>query len=391
LNPTYLKIFCKRIMLKPFSLFMFLFIGYIPTYGSTFETTELVQTEFLNYNGLHNLSQDFLEVIRTPPEEFIKLNIDNQSDHRYEASGIYKLIPYYQRIFPADGKTSRFIIQKHPMSGEWLLTEIYASIWHKTIFSFPKENENPLRDAIVVKAFSVFQEEVQEIKKTNLNYKEEIDLKNKRIKLLKQEHEKTIENIKEKFEQELSEKNKQCIKLKIPYENIKSSIKQTFKEKERLNENKNVKEKEEIKKTFQIKLEELEKQSQAKIEELEQKLFEKENENNNFKTQLTIFEKLNENLKLENNGFKYNENILEEKIKACLSSYENVKKEFKQTKILLKEFEQKSIQVKKNLKKIDSIKNKLSIPEISYQIKSETFDLINTKTKKKSKWSLKRN
>merc|ERR1712034_281914 len=97
----------------------------------------------------------------------------------------------------------------------------------------------------------------------------------------------------------------------------------------------NVEEKQEIKKKSQAKIEDFEKNFQAKIEDLEEKLLEKENEINNFKTQLTKFQKLNENLKLEINGFSYNQNILEEKIKTCLSSYESVEKEFKEAKIKL--------------------------------------------------------
>merc|ERR1712034_144037 len=193
---------------------------------------------------------------------------------------------------------------------------------------------------------------------------EEIDLKNKRINFLKQDYE-------AKFEKKLQEKENQRIKLENPYEKLKFEIKQTFKEKQRLNEKKNVEEKQEIKKKSQTKIEDFEKHFQAKIEDLEEKLLEKENEINNFKTQLTKFQKLNENLKLEINGFTYNQNILEEKIKTCLSSYESVEKEFREAKIKLKEFEKKSIQVNKNIKKLVSIKNKQSISQNFYEIKSE--------------------
>merc|ERR1712034_267958 len=193
---------------------------------------------------------------------------------------------------------------------------------------------------------------------------EEIDLKNKRINFLKQDYE-------AKFEKKLQEKENQRIKLENPYEKLKFEIKQTFKEKQRLNEKKNVEEKQEIKKKSQTKIEDFEKNFQAKIEDLEKKLLEKENEINNFKTQLTKFQKLNENLKLEINGFTYNQNILEEKIKTCLSSYESVEKEFREAKIKLKEFEKKSIQVNKNIKKLVSIKNKQSISQNFYEIKSE--------------------
>merc|ERR1712034_80719 len=193
---------------------------------------------------------------------------------------------------------------------------------------------------------------------------EEIDLKNKRINFLKQDYE-------AKFEKKLQEKENQRIKLENPYEKLKFEIKQTFKEKQRLNEKKNVQEKQEIKKKSQTKIEDFEKNFQAKIEDLEEKLLEKENEINNFKTQLTKFQKLNENLKLEINGFSYNQNILEEKIKTCLSSYESVEKEFREAKIKLKEFEKKSIQVNKNIKKLVSIKNKQSISQNFYEIKSE--------------------
>merc|ERR1712034_263203 len=238
-------------------------------------------------------------------------------------------------------------------------------------FTKEKQSENPILDAVVVKAFSIFQEQVEEMKIQNVNFKEEIDLKNKRINFLKQDYEAKIEIFKEEFEQKLKEKENQRIKLETPYEKLKFEIKQTFKEKQRLNEKKNVQEKQEIKKKSQTKIEDFEKNFQAKIEDLEEKLLEKENEINNFKTQLTKFQKLNENLKLEINGFTYNQNILEEKIKTCLSSYESVEKEFREAKIKLKEFEKKSIQVNKNIKKLVSIKNKQSISQNFYEIKSE--------------------
>merc|ERR1711925_52726 len=116
---------------------------------------------------------------------------------------------YYQRIFPADSETSRFIIQKDPMNGEWSLIEIENSTQQKIIVSFPKENENPIRDAIILKAFTMVIEEAKEMKKQMLNLEKNSKSKDEEIITLSNEKEsiKLIEKtklseLKKKFEQE---------------------------------------------------------------------------------------------------------------------------------------------------------------------------------------------
>jgi len=294
-------------------------LGYFPTFGML--DSKSTQTQ---YHGLYELSQDFTNVIKQPPQEFINLDIKKGSDHRYEASGIYKLIPYYQRIFPEDSLNSRFIIQKHPMNGEWLLTEIYESIWHKTIFSFPKENENPIRDAIVIKAFSMLQEGATEMKKEILNLKEQVKSKNEKIKSLtdeskslkfhaklfnelKKQNKEKIEKLKIEFEQKLFEKENEIPKFQRSHKILKAEIGQ-----QKCNEKKNAVEKEELK---------------QKLDQFEKEFLATENEKKVLKSQVSNLQKLTKTMEADKNTFKTILKEEQQKLKNVKQELDTEKKE----------------------------------------------------------------
>jgi len=316
----------KRTILSWFLVFFC--VSYFPAFGSIAKTNQLTQTS--EYDGIHDLYQDFPNIIKNPPQEFINLEIEKGSDYRYEANGIYKLIPYYQRIFPEDSINCRFIIQKHPMSGDWLLTKIFASIWHKTIFSFPKENGNPIRNAIVVNTFSMAIKEAEEMKKKVFNLEESLNLKNEEITTLKKQ-----------FEEER-------LKLKKPYDNIKFEIKKTLEEKQRLNSKTNFEKETEFKKEYEIKM-----------EKMKDELFEQEHAMNNLKNQLKKFQKLNEDLKSEINTLIYTNDILKNDSDKLHVSNEKQTKELNETKNKLKTSETELKKEKKRSDKLMNVKSKL--------------------------------
>jgi hypothetical protein len=85
---------------------------------------------------------------------------------------VYKLLPYYQKVFPLDKETSRFIIQKHAFNDEWQLTEIYNYIYRKTIHSFSTDKENYVRDHIIAYTLDILQQKLKEKDKKILNFEE---------------------------------------------------------------------------------------------------------------------------------------------------------------------------------------------------------------------------
>jgi hypothetical protein len=101
----------QRILFILFSLSGFFWI----TFG-TFNSKTVKE-----YYGLSELSKDFNNLIESKQELF-HLTITQTSNEGYdpiEASGTYQLIPYYQKIYPKDDHSIRYIIQKHPFNGEY--------------------------------------------------------------------------------------------------------------------------------------------------------------------------------------------------------------------------------------------------------------------------------
>merc|ERR1712034_2246 len=74
------------------------------------------------------------------------INLDSTEFQYKAANGIYKLIPYYQKLSPelspADLKSSRFIIHKHVITGQWQLTDFYSYPCSRNIKAFPVTDEN---------------------------------------------------------------------------------------------------------------------------------------------------------------------------------------------------------------------------------------------------------
>jgi len=323
-------------VLKLSWFFVFFCISYFPTFGMISESTQTLPTQ---RTGLYDLSQDFANVIKTPPQEFIDLKIEI-GFLNYEASGIYKLMPYYQKILSNGSGALPHIIQKNPFNGTWEMKKIHDSKNQEIIHYFPKEAENPLRDAIVVNVFDTLKTEAKKMGKESENLRKEVKLKNVNLESFKKEIEslKTLnaeneEKNRKEFENKLLEKDNQIkdinSKFQKQYKNFKFEHNRTFEVKQKLIEQKHAVEKKELKKKHENEI-------QIIQEPLEQKLLEKENEISNSQIQLTKFQKLNENLEKENGGLKYKETIWEEKIHSCHALYNKLDNEFTKLKKKMK-------------------------------------------------------
>jgi len=71
-------------------------------------TEQIYRTK--QHHSLNDLVHDFSNIIQKPTAEFIDLNLDFEDAFDREASGVYKLIPYYMKIYPKDNHQDRFII-----------------------------------------------------------------------------------------------------------------------------------------------------------------------------------------------------------------------------------------------------------------------------------------
>lgn len=347
-----------RKLLKLSWFFVLFCVGYFPTFGMISKSTQTLPTQKV---GLYDLSQDFRNVIKTPPQEFIDLKIEI-GFLNHEASGIYKLMPYYQRVLPKDSSGALpHIIQKNPLDGTWEMRKIYDFKNQEIIHSFPIEIENPLRDSIVVNVFETLKKEAQKMKKESENLKKEVKSKNENMESLKKEIEflqtlnaENMEANRKEFENKLLEKENQIKdingKFQKKYKNLKFEQNQTFEAKQKLIENKHVVEKKDLKKKHEEEI-------QIMQEKFEQEVLEKDNEISNLQIQFTKFQKLNENLETENSGFKYKQTILEENYHSCHSLYKKVENEL--TKL------------KEKTKKVAPMKNKPT--EVFYDCKSDSL------------------
>merc|ERR1711925_55551 len=89
---------------------------------------------------------------------------------QYKATnGIYKLIPYYQKV-PLEqlkAEESRFIIHKHVISGQWQLTEFDAYPLSKNIKAFPVTEEDEKIKLMTSNRYDSLLQ--QEMEKNNIN------------------------------------------------------------------------------------------------------------------------------------------------------------------------------------------------------------------------------
>jgi hypothetical protein len=271
---------------------------------------------------LQELSSNFLEEIlkSNAPPKYLKIGSKySQPYEPMEGQGIYQLIPYYQRIKPKDSTNNhdpRYIIQKHPLNGQYLLTKVVG--WNREFLPFLEKDYDILNKMSHATIASLLSE--------NINIDQE---KNDVVQ--------TFETLEKKLQ-----------KFKIPYKNLKHAIKKTFQEKLYLHETRKRKIIEQLKSNMRKKENDLEeilfereneiknltislknsqdqindlqfylKQESLKIEELiknsETKLEEKEDINIIIKFELEKIRQQKETLEQEISGIKYQNQILLEK------------------------------------------------------------------------------
>jgi len=139
-------------------LLILLYFGYFRTFGMD----SIINDAYMGRTyDIEELREEFPQILEAQPK-FIYLD---STDSQYKsANGVYKLLPYYQKISPEKKLTladSRFIIHKHVISGQWQLTESYAYPLSKIIKAFPvtEENEkNALLNSKNIKPFPVTEE-----------------------------------------------------------------------------------------------------------------------------------------------------------------------------------------------------------------------------------------
>merc|ERR1712034_54824 len=112
---------------------------------------------------------------------------------QYKATnGIYKLIPYYQKVSPEQLKAeeSRFIIHKHVISGQWQLTEFDAYPLSKNIKAFPVTEENE-KNALMIQSnrFASLSHRVQEQEAIIQNLNKDVKAKDNTIESLTAQNE----------------------------------------------------------------------------------------------------------------------------------------------------------------------------------------------------------
>jgi len=85
--------------------------------------------------------ENFLQFVFCFLCEYFDLNLDYEDAFDREATGVYKLIPYYMKIYPDDNHQDRFIIQQNPFNGEFQLVKIYNYIHRKSVRSLFHPNQ----------------------------------------------------------------------------------------------------------------------------------------------------------------------------------------------------------------------------------------------------------
>jgi len=324
--------------------------------------------EYLLMNTQYELDElraQFGTILEMQPE-FI--NLDSSESQYKAANGVYKLIPYYQKLSPdlspTDFQSSRFIIHKHIITGQWQLTEFDAYPCSKNIKAFPVMDDNekikfiPNRCVILLQRIQEQEMTIKNLKEqikfkddclqslttqnksllntknTNLSdekkkgtkaytqLKEELCEKKDKINEMKTkfeeklfEKENEIHVAKKKFKVQVFENEKQIVDSRAEFQKtiikVKSEQNKMHKEKIRLMKNEMNLEQSKLKKKYWEEQETLKenlspekfKEKETQIIYLQNQLSKTESENNKLKMTQEILEKEKENLTNYNQNF----------------------------------------------------------------------------------------
>jgi len=304
--------------------------------------------------------------------EFI--NLDSSESQYKAANGVYKLIPYYQKsspeLSPTDFQSSRFIIHKHVITGQWQLTEFDAYPCSRNIKAFPVVDEHE-KTKLIANHSLAFYQSLENQERIIENLKEELKAKDDSIQSLTSQNESLLDMC-------FTDLSDETIKDTEAYTQLEGAL---FEKEKKMNEA-NRKFKETL---FEKENEILGFKKKLKViieayTQLEEALFEKEKKMNeaNRKFEETLFEKENE--------------ILEFKKKLKVQFFEHEKQivdsraEFQKTIIKVKTEQNKMYKEKIRLMKNDmnleqsKLKNK-------YWVEQETLkeNLSPEKFKEKEK------
>jgi len=123
------------------------------------------------HHRLNDLVRDFSNIIQKPAAEFIDLSLEHEDAFDREATGIYKLIPYYVKIYPKDtNHGDRFIIQQNPFNDEFQLVKIFNYINHKNVRSLfhPNKEVEQKKDLTTINCFLKYQTNVKALAEKNI-------------------------------------------------------------------------------------------------------------------------------------------------------------------------------------------------------------------------------
>jgi len=344
-------------------------------FASTLEENDN-ENEIPVYHGLNHLISSFSEIIENP-EEYIGLNLFQEDALTRQASGIYKKIPYYQKLYPIDSHQDRYFIQQNPFTGEFQLIENFNYIHRRSIRAlFDPENPTLSQDDVkVIHTFQVYHNMINDLSKTKEDYEKTIN------DLLKttEDQGKTISGLLKTNEDNETKINgllKTNEKLEYRHEQIIQEIKKT-KEKYQTHKTelqrkeqlfyKQVKEREN---NLEEKIKFEEERIQEKEFKIEQKLEkikseQKENEQKLFnfdkilETKQSLIDSQNENIKHLEKVKYQNEAIVQDN----LNLQHKVKRLEENIKILKKENKEKEIAYDKILrmqnKKVEACENNM--------------------------------
>merc|ERR1711925_57142 len=178
------------------------------------------------HHGLNDLVRDFSNIIQKPATKFIDLNLDFEDAFDREASGVYKLIPYYMKIHPKDtNHGDRFIIQQNPFNGEFQLIKIFNYIYRKNVRSLfhPNKEIPQKKDLTTINSLHKYQTNMKALAKKNITLIEEIQKTKERSNNFKKNLQNKEKNLHENMEQEKRKMKEK--KLKLKKENFQLKLK----------------------------------------------------------------------------------------------------------------------------------------------------------------------
>jgi len=178
-----------------------------------------------HFYGLNDLAHDFSNVIQKPAAEFIDLNLENEDAFDREASGVYKLIPYYVKIYPNDNHQDRFIIHQNPFNGEFQLVKIFDYINRKKVRALfhPYKEILQKKDKSTINSLQKYQTNVKALAEKNEKLNIEIQETKEKAKYFKENLQRKEKKFEEKIKNE-DERIKQK-ELKIDEDLIQLELK----------------------------------------------------------------------------------------------------------------------------------------------------------------------